>query len=48
MKEIEEKLKELYDLLQTVPEECKGRMNYGARHRYLRIKNAIIGLTYDE
>lgn len=44
MEEIEEKLMELWDLLQTIPEDCKGEGNSVNRYRYLKIKRAITDL----
>ena len=40
MKEIEDKLRELYELLHTVPSECKGMSleNSLNRRKYLKIK----------
>ena len=41
MKEIEDKLIELFNLLTTIPDECKGEDGAEARRRYLKVKRAI-------
>ena len=43
---IEQKLEELWKLLQTIPEDCKGEgeQNSKNRYRFLKIRIAIHGL----
>ena len=41
LEQIENKLLELWDLLQTVPEDCKGAENNANRHRFLKIRKSI-------
>ena len=44
MEEIEQKLRELWEMLQTIPTECKGADNLKNRHKYLKIRSAIYGI----
>lgn len=45
MDKIEEKLIELYGLLQVIPNECRGENNAANRHRYMKIKRTISDLV---
>ena len=48
MKEIEQKLKELEELLKVVPKECKGDSNKAAlnRRKFLDLRSAIYLFLY--
>ena len=48
LKQIENKLLELWDLLQTIPEDCKGAENSANRHRFLKIRKSIHILIEEE
>lgn len=50
MKEIENKLLELWELLGTIPEECKGPEKIASenRRRWMDIRLAIHGLIKDK
>lgn len=41
MDEIRKKLEELYDLLKTIPNECKGVGNEANRRKYMRVKSDV-------
>lgn len=48
MAEIEEKLKELWTLLQNIPNDCKGAHQSQNRYRYMKIRMAIHTLIPNE
>lgn len=48
LEQIENKLLELWDFLQTVPEDCKGAENNANRHRFLKIRKSIRTLIEEE
>ena len=45
MHEIEQLVNDLWNKLQTIPEECKGAENSANRMRYLKIRSAIHDLV---
>lgn len=44
MNEIEQKIQELAQMFETIPNECKGDNNTNNRHEYIILKSSVNGM----